>query len=433
MASTASVTAGLISKTDYDTFNAKISTIAGSSLNSGYLWVGNGSNLAAPVTLSGDALLSNSGAVTIAGSTITSAKIVDNTIATADIAAGAITNVKLDTGIDASKITAGTLPLSVIPTIPAAQIASLEVSQLVSTSGYFSYAPGGVNCADGELLRWTIVTGWQCTNNTVITPAGNLGIGMSSPNARLHIETSDNTTPAAIFRGPQNNAAIDIEQTDTIASYPARINFKRNLNSAATTGSTSLGALDFFAYDGTSYYPAAKIISTATANTTGASSPGDLRFMTTPTGLTNPSERMRISDTGKVGIGTASPVAWLDVAGASSSQSILSVRSSGSGSLPVVSIQSTTTSVPLLDISAVGTSRLHIAQANGNVGISTNAPQATLHVNGFMKLQPLGGQPATCDTNTEGSIAYGSNSRKICYCDGLGTWRQMFDNNSCTW
>jgi hypothetical protein len=65
MASGAGVTAGLISKTDYDAFNGKLAAVTGSSLNSGQIWVGNASNQASAVALSGDATLSNTGALTL--------------------------------------------------------------------------------------------------------------------------------------------------------------------------------------------------------------------------------------------------------------------------------------------------------------------------------------------------------------------------------
>jgi hypothetical protein len=66
LASTASVTAGLISKTDYDNFNGKLT----SSLTSGNIFVGNGSGVATGVTLSLDSAtgtfgLSNTGVLTI--------------------------------------------------------------------------------------------------------------------------------------------------------------------------------------------------------------------------------------------------------------------------------------------------------------------------------------------------------------------------------
>jgi hypothetical protein len=66
------------------------STGLSSSLTSTQIYVGNGSNVAAPVPLSGDATLSNAGALTIANNAVNSNKIADGTITTADILDGTI-------------------------------------------------------------------------------------------------------------------------------------------------------------------------------------------------------------------------------------------------------------------------------------------------------------------------------------------------------
>ena len=61
LASTASVTAGLISNTDYTTFSGKLSP----TLNSANIFVGNGSNVATGVAMSGDATIANTGLVSL--------------------------------------------------------------------------------------------------------------------------------------------------------------------------------------------------------------------------------------------------------------------------------------------------------------------------------------------------------------------------------
>lgn len=55
-------------------------------LSSAQIWVGNASNAAAAVAMSGDATLSNAGVLTIAGNAIGSAEISDGTVANADLA-----------------------------------------------------------------------------------------------------------------------------------------------------------------------------------------------------------------------------------------------------------------------------------------------------------------------------------------------------------
>lgn len=66
-----------------------------STLTSANILVGNASNVATGVTMSGDATLSNTGAVTIANNAVTSAKILDGSIVDSDIANATITAGKL--------------------------------------------------------------------------------------------------------------------------------------------------------------------------------------------------------------------------------------------------------------------------------------------------------------------------------------------------
>jgi hypothetical protein len=61
LASTASVTAGLISNTDFDVFTAKLST----TLADTQIFVGNASNIATAVSMTGDLSISNTGATTL--------------------------------------------------------------------------------------------------------------------------------------------------------------------------------------------------------------------------------------------------------------------------------------------------------------------------------------------------------------------------------
>jgi hypothetical protein len=58
---------GYISAADWNTFNAKLTPV----LTSANILVGNGSNVATPVVMSGDAAIDNTGAVTVSDLTIT--------------------------------------------------------------------------------------------------------------------------------------------------------------------------------------------------------------------------------------------------------------------------------------------------------------------------------------------------------------------------
>jgi hypothetical protein len=80
---------GLLSATDWTTFNNKFSN----ALDMGKIFVGDGSNLASPVALSGDGTLSSTGLFSLADNAITTSKILD----------GNVTYAKLQ-GMSASKL-----------------------------------------------------------------------------------------------------------------------------------------------------------------------------------------------------------------------------------------------------------------------------------------------------------------------------------------
>ena len=75
--------------------NASFSSLS-TTLNSGNIFVGNASNIATSVAMSGDVSIDNAGETTVGTGKINSSKILDASIATADIANGAITAAKTD-------------------------------------------------------------------------------------------------------------------------------------------------------------------------------------------------------------------------------------------------------------------------------------------------------------------------------------------------
>ncbi len=104
-------TSGLLSTTDWNRFNNKL----GGSLTNGNVFVGNVSNVATGVPMSGDALLSNTGVLTIQPSKITSSKILDGEIVDADINAAAnISDTKLAIISTAGKVSGNAITTGTI-------------------------------------------------------------------------------------------------------------------------------------------------------------------------------------------------------------------------------------------------------------------------------------------------------------------------------
>ncbi len=112
---------GLLSQTDWSTFNAKLSGV----LTDGSIYIGNSSNVATARVVSGDITITNTGVVTIANNAITEVKIANNAvtsdkiindaIVTAKIANNNVTGAKLEnSGVGAGTYGGSTLSASII-------------------------------------------------------------------------------------------------------------------------------------------------------------------------------------------------------------------------------------------------------------------------------------------------------------------------------
>jgi hypothetical protein len=149
--------------------SASNTTISGvspvrSTLSSGNIWVGNASNQAAAVSVSGDATLSNTGVLTINNEAVTSAKIADGTIVDADINSSA--------QIGWGKISKSGSSLGDLATRSAGDLDSgnLDIARM----------PTGGN--------WSISSDLSIAGSTLVVKTnGNVGIGTTSPQHKLDI------------------------------------------------------------------------------------------------------------------------------------------------------------------------------------------------------------------------------------------------------
>ena len=210
------------------------------------------------------------------------------------------------------------------------------------------------------------------TNNTErmrITSAGDVGIGITTPGARIAVAAA--------------NTAV--------ASRGTAYLYSTNSLAANLGGQLSLGG-SFTGTSETVFGSIAGRKENGTDNDIG----GYLQFSTTNVALGNV-ERMRIDSSGNVGIGTGSPAYRLDVSGTfrttgiaylgdATTTLIASIGNSASSGVKIIQFQrasGTGDNVNIQGISTgVGAADLGIQAQGGNVGIGTSSPAAKLTVYG---------------------------------------------------
>jgi len=308
-----------------------------------------------------------------------------------------------------------------------------------------------------------------------ITSTGNVGIGTSSPSARLDVT---NTSGSSIIEiNAENNSASQLRFGDSddpdigLISYSHALNtlqiFTNNAEAMriTSTGSVGIGTSspttalhvnassglrvsgstgNFFAGDNLNLLDAGTLNSGAvyfgTVDTTnptagieaswgGATLP-QIHIGITRDGnktrysafldntlrmYTGDSERLRITSTGSVGIGTSNPASKLHVVG--------SFRQTG----VTVPFEWTVNAgaTDYLKLNAVGfTDNLIVARSNGNVGIGTSSPTNLLDVNADSIRVRTAQTPATAGAaGNQGEIAWDADYIYVCV--ATNTWKRV--------
>ncbi len=213
--------AGVLTNNGSGTLTWAPSTGLSTSLTSANIFVGNSGNIATGVAMSGDATISNTGAVTIGTGAITSTKILDGTIANADInAAAAIAGTKVAPAFGTQNIsTTGTL------TTGPATVSGLTIG----TSVWPANATGVLTNNGTGTLTW----GSSLTNP--MTAAGDVIYGgVGGTPTRL-------ATGSGFLKGgaTPTYSAVDISTADVTGTLP--ITSGGTGATTAATARTSLG------------------------------------------------------------------------------------------------------------------------------------------------------------------------------------------------
>src|SRR3989344_4461525 len=234
--------------------------------------------------------------------------------------------------------------------IPLSFGATLTTKYLMgrdNTSGNFRFAYGGIISTDSNV-------------KLTITPEGNIGIGTTSPFAKLSVKGAGTTTGINFQTTNSNDTPLvtvldngNVGIGTASPAYPLDVNGVirsnnqfRLLNTNTATGYYLFGDTDdddtgWISYD---------------------HSVNRMAFRT------NAAEKMTILSSGNVGIGTTSPFAKLSVV--------------GDVVADYFNATSTTATSTFAGGFSVGTNKLVVDRSTGNVGIGTASPTATLQVRG---------------------------------------------------
>jgi len=237
---------------------------------------------------------------------------------------------------------------------------------------------GTLASSGGTTLQSTRANDSSLKTSLLLNPAGgNVGIGTTSPNARLTVVANDSSNP---------NVALRLSSTG-YSGVPYPYTSIRFGSAYSSYPSWNLASID--------------------AGYTGASWGGSLLFYTNnDSGETNLTERMRITADGNVGIATTNPYSRLTVARNGINEGTISYEDESNNAHLTVSgsdafvrlqlgtynngsysswIQSSYDNSPGGSGSS-GAQGLAINPQGGNVGIGTPGPSQKLHVSGNLRV-----------------------------------------------
>jgi hypothetical protein len=230
-----------------------------------------------------------------------------------------------------------------------------------------------------------------------------LRFGVGSAGERARIDSSGRllvgTTTALNIGGSAGTAAIQTSATTT-ACHISLSRFSAN-NSApflefgksrgASVGtqtiaanSDQIGTLQFSASDGVAFIEAARIRAEVDGTPGTNDMPGRLVFSTTADGASSPTERLRITSAGRVGIGNIAPSGFIHIQGTSTGTEtygrFTTGSASGDQSLVIKSGSSRDHMAIQVSTNAGAADDLALQPDGGNVGIGTTSPGALLTI-----------------------------------------------------
>ncbi len=224
---------------------------------------------------------------------------------------------------------------------------------------------------------------WEKSGSNLYYSNGSIGIGTTSPGELLHVEGSD--------------ADLILRSTSASQTYGSGIWGQRINGISAVVSGNELTAHSGEGWDGSNFVEAAAMFIEVDGTVSTGTVPGRVTFRTQDTAGVR-AERMRIDNSGKVGIGTTIPLDKLQVAGGISvdgfndpANQYFSLRPSAYVADAGVGLMARNHSGLNYDGLGVygydgialytngNNNRLHITQ-DGNIGIGTTSPSYPLHM-----------------------------------------------------
>lgn len=147
----------------------------------------------------------------------------------------------------------------------------------------------------------------ETTRMLIDSGTGNVGIGTTSPGAKLEVEQSNSSTNTVFLSNSYNNKGFRTGNS----GYATFSGYQDANNTSSGGAYGALIGLNTF-YNGTNFYNDNQYVDPSSI----LFKDGNILFHTndiSATGNFTPNERLRITKTGNVGIGTTSPVGKLDV------------------------------------------------------------------------------------------------------------------------
>jgi hypothetical protein len=206
-------------------------------------------------------------------------------------------------------------------------------------SGDFK-ADGSVPMTGNLQLNGHYLSGDGGNEGVFVDSTGNVGLGTGTPESALHIEAADSNVEMKIVNSSSTaarNPQLNLYNFSSGWGGNASLGLIRGRGSKGSPGTIQggdiFGSIDGKGYKTTSALGTGSQIQMLATNSgwTNTSTPGSIAFLTTSTASTTLTERMRITDAGRVGIGTTTPAYPLTVSASQNSALGLAVNNTSAG------------------------------------------------------------------------------------------------------